>query len=219
MSTSLDTNPTASTLLVVQASPSGHSQSRAVTERLVSELAAARPFTIVERDLARIPVPGLTAEAVSGMFRDPRERTGVEHNALRLSDMLIAEVEAADAIVISSPMYNNTISAQLKAWIDQIVMPGRTFAYGENGQQGLLAQRPVVVVTASGDHYDDVRRPHDFHVPYLRHILGFIGLTDVTFVQTSGVVYGPDEAVERAVALLPDARDHVLESLQGRLAA
>lgn len=218
MSTSTDTH-SAPTLLVVQASPSGHSQSRTVAEQLVNELTAARPFSVVERDLARVPLAGLTAEAVSGMFRDPRERTGVEHNALRLSDVLIAELEAADAIVISSPMYNNTVSAQLKAWIDQIVMPGRTFQYDENGQRGLLAERPVVVVTASGDEYDGVRRPHDFHVPYLRHILGFIGLTDVTFVQASGVAHGVDASLERAVGLLPAARDHVLASLGGSLAA
>lgn len=218
MTTTPNNDAALPTLLVVQASPAGQSQSRAVTDQLLAELSAAGSFTIVERDLASVPLPGLTTDAVAGMFRDPRERTRAEHNALRLSDMLIAELEAADAIVISSPMYNYTVSAQLKAWIDQIVMPGRTFRYGPDGLEGLLTARPVVVVTASGDVYDDVRRPHDFHVPYLEHILGFVGLTDVTFVQAAGVIYGVDGARERASGSLPAARARLLDALH-RVAA
>jgi FMN-dependent NADH-azoreductase len=99
---------------------------------------------------------------------------------------LIDELQAADTVVIGTPMYNFVIPSSLKAWIDQIVRTGKTFGYGASGRRGLLGKKRVIVVTSRGGAYEK-RTPGeelDFQKPYLRHIFGFIGLTDVTFIHT-----------------------------------
>jgi FMN-dependent NADH-azoreductase len=103
---------------------------------------------------------------------------------LSVSDELIAEVESADSIVIGAPMYNHTISAPLKAWIDQVVRMGKTMRYGADGPRGLLRNKRVVVITARGGAYEkgSLTEAFDFQAPYLRHVLGAIGLSDVTFI-------------------------------------
>jgi len=97
---------------------------------------------------------------------------------------LIEEVLAADIIVIGAPMYNFAISSLLKAWIDQVVRVGKTVAYGQQGPQGLLGKRKVVVITARGGAYEKgtPKEKFDFQEPYSRHVFGFVGLTDVTFI-------------------------------------
>jgi FMN-dependent NADH-azoreductase len=97
---------------------------------------------------------------------------------------LIEELQAADTVVIGAPMYNFTIPSLLKAWIDQIVRRGKTFSYGPNGRQGLLEKKKVVIITARGGAYEKgtAGEAYDFQEPYLRHILGFVGITDVTFI-------------------------------------
>ena len=110
--------------------------------------------------------------------------TPAQRNYLSASDHLIEELQAADTIVIGAPMYNFAIPSLLKAWIDQIVRIGKTFGYGPNGRQGLLANKKVIVITARGGAYEKgtPAEKFDFQEPYLRHIFGFIGLTDVTFI-------------------------------------
>jgi FMN-dependent NADH-azoreductase len=127
-----------------------------------------------------------------------------------MSDHLIEELEAADIIVIGAPMHNFAIPSPLKGWIDQVVRLGKTFGYGPSGVRGLLAKKRVIVVTARGGAYPKgtAGEKLDFQEPYLRHILGFIGLTDVTFI------HAENQAREEAGSSLASAAEHI-----GRLAA
>jgi FMN-dependent NADH-azoreductase len=137
-----------------------------------------------------------------------------QHQATALADELIAELEAADTIVIAAPMYNFTISSPLKAWIDHIARAGRTFRYSASGPEGLLTGKKVFVITSRGGFYaEGPGKAMDFQEPYLRAMLGFLGLTDVTFIHTEGQAVSPQAASEgasrarKAIAeLLPTAR-------------
>ena len=131
--------------------------------------------------------------------------TPAQRNYLSTSDQLIEEVEAADLIVIGAPMYNFAIPSPLKAWIDQIVRMGKTFGYGPSGARGLLANKRVVVVTARGGSYEKGTPAErvDFQEPYLRHILGFIGLNEVTFI------HAENQAREGAGPSLAAAAEHI----------
>lgn len=181
-------------LLHVETSPrEEHSLSRTVAAEYVSTWLAATPSsTSTLRDLARTPPPFVTDRWISAAFTPPEHR-GASADALGSSDELVAEVEAADVLVLSSPVYNVGIPAALKAWVDQVVRVGRTFAYGEQGPYGLLEGRRAVVIRASGsDLTTPYLEPLDFHTPYLRGVLGFIGIEDVETVLVNAVT--PDEA-------------------------
>src|SRR5205807_10061081 len=121
---------------------------------------------------------------IAGAYSNPEQHTSAHRSALQYSDKLIEELQAADVVVIGDPMHNFTISTRLKAWLDQVVRFGKTFSYGESGPKGLVAGKKVYLITwrggacPSGSPYAHF----DFQEPYLRHILGFIGLTDVTFI-------------------------------------
>jgi FMN-dependent NADH-azoreductase len=97
---------------------------------------------------------------------------------------------AADQVVLGTPMYNFAVPAVVKAWIDHVVRAGKTFNYGATGPEGLAKGRKVVVAVASGGTYDAASgmEIYNYEIPYLRHILGFIGITDVTFVQAGGTI-------------------------------
>lgn len=130
------------------------------------------------------PLPLITDEWTLALHSDPAKRTPAQQESLAVSDLLVEELLAADTIVIGAPMHNFTVSALLKAWIDQIVRVGRTVAWGAKGPEGLLKGKSVVVVTSRGGSF----RPgtptaaYDYQEPYLRHVLAFIGLTNVTFI-------------------------------------
>ena len=136
------------------------------------------------------PFPRIAAVETSGQRSERQQRIANE------SDPLLEEVEAADVIVIAAPMYNFSISSTLKAWIDHITRAGRTFQYTANGPEGLLKNKKVFVVTARGGIYtgDSPAKAYDFQEPYLRTILGFNGLTDVTFIHVEGQKISPDAA-------------------------
>jgi FMN-dependent NADH-azoreductase len=120
----------------------------------------------------------------AGAHLEPSQLTPAQRNYLATSDRLIEELQTADTIVIGAPMYNFAIPSSLKAWIDQIVRMGKTIGYGPSGARGLLANKRVIVVTSRGGSYGKgtPAEKFDFQEPYLRHIFGFIGLTDVTFI-------------------------------------
>jgi FMN-dependent NADH-azoreductase len=121
-----------------------------------------------------------------------------------LSDTLIAELRAADVVVIGAPMYNFSIPTSLRAWLDHVLRAGETFRYSEAGPEGLLKGKRVIVIEARGGFYSEgPAQAIDFQEPYLRHLLGFVGLTDVAFVRAEKTGFGPaarDEAVARAQA-------------------
>ena len=143
--------------------------------------------SVVERALTPQTMPHLDGATFAAM--------GAPTGAA-LSDELIAELEAADTIVLAVPMYNFSIPSTLKAWIDHVARRGRTFRYTEKGPEGLLKDKKVFVLVARGGLYSKgaPAAAFDFQEPYLRTVLGFLGLTDVTFVHLEGLAMGPEAA-------------------------
>jgi FMN-dependent NADH-azoreductase len=119
--------------------------------------------------------------------------TPEEHRARALSDELIAELREADTIVIGAPMYNFSVATGLRSWFDYVLRAGETFSYSSAGPKGLLTGKRVIVVESRGGLYSEgPASAIDFQEPYLRHLLGFIGLTDVTFIHAEKIGYGPE---------------------------
>lgn len=173
------------------------SLSRQLSSEFVSKWKAAHPAdNITERDLASNPVPHLTEEMMGAFFTPAEQRSAEQAQTVKLSDTLVDEVEAADIIVIGAPMYNFSVPSTLKAYIDHIARAGRTFKYGANGAEGLLKNKKVYVFTASGGVYSEgPASSYDFLATYLRAVLGFLGITDISFIRAEGVAMG-----EQAVA-------------------
>ena len=174
-------------------------------------------LALVERALAPRTMPHLDGETFAAMGTDAGAHNSQQKQAVALSDELIGELEAADTIVLAVPMYNFSIPSTLKAWIDHVARRGRTFRYTEKGPEGLLKNKKVFVLGARGGVYSK-GTPYaafDFQEPYLRTVLGFLGLTDVTFVHFEGVGMGPEAAnANRSKALA-----HVERLTGGEVAA
>jgi FMN-dependent NADH-azoreductase len=179
------------------------SQSRLIASEFIDRWRQSHPrTTVVERDLTADGIPHLSQLAFAASLTPPGSRSAAEHQAAALADTLIEEVEAADIIVFAAPMYNFSIPSTLKAWIDHITRAGRTFRYGAAGAEGLLKGKKVFVVTARGGVYSDdsPAKSMDFQEPYLRAMLGFLGL-EVTFIHVEGLKISPEAAasgIERA---------------------
>ncbi|MCB1331196.1 MAG: NAD(P)H-dependent oxidoreductase [Maritimibacter sp.] len=170
------------------------SLSRAFADAVAAGLPDAK---IITRDLSD-GVPHLSAAYTTGTFKAPEDRTDEERAALATSDALLAELMAADTLLIATATYNFNIPASLKAWIDQVTRAGIAFRYTESGPEGLLKGKRAVILRASQG--TPTGADHDFATPYLTFMLGFIGITDVTFLD---VPAGADDAeVEAAVAAL-----------------
>jgi FMN-dependent NADH-azoreductase len=137
----------------------------------------------------------LSAEFIAkwqaAFFTPGEQRNAEQAYAVKLSDQLVDEVIAADVIVIGAPMYNFSVPSGLKAYIDQIARAGRTFKYTETGPVGLLTHKKVYIVTASGGVYSEgPAAGYDFLATYLRAVLGFLGITDISFIRAEGVALG-----------------------------
>jgi FMN-dependent NADH-azoreductase len=172
-------------LLQIDASPRQDSVSRQLTSHFAENWKLQVPGgEVVHRDLANSPLSLITDDWIAGAHSNPAQQTIAHRSALQYSDKLIEELHSADVIVIGDPMHNFTISARLKAWLDQVVRFGKTFSYGESGPQGLVSDKKVYVFTSRGGAYPagTSYAKFDFQEPYLRHVLGFIGMTDVTFI-------------------------------------
>ena len=166
----------------------------AISARLLAEHSDAR---LSKRDLAANPHPQLDEAALTALFTPADQRTPGQAARVALDDALIAEVQAADVVVIGAPMYNFGVTVQLKGWFDAIARAGTTFRYTAAGPEGLLKNKKVyVAVTRGGLHKGN---PTDTQVPYLQMMLGFLGMSDVSFVYAEGLGMGPD-AVARAQA-------------------
>lgn len=171
------------------------SQSTRLANDIVTRLRAEHPdATLVVRDLARIPHPALDESALSALYTPAEQRTPTQAARVALDDALIAELLAADTLVLGAPMYNLGISTQLKNWIDAISRAQVTFRYTASGPEGLLKGKRAYVALTRGGVYRGL--PADTQVPYLRTLLGFLGITDVQFVYAEGLNMGPD--AERA---------------------
>lgn len=189
-----------SNILVLNSSVSGAaSVSRLLVADAVTELTQRDPAAkVVFRDLAADPIPHLLPSTVAGVRGVAS--TPAEQEARRLSDELIAELRSADVIVIGAPMYNFSLPTTLRSWFDHVLRAGETFRYSEAGPEGLLGGKRVIVVESRGGLYSEgPAQAIDFQEPYLRQLLGFIGLTDVTFIRAEKIGYGPD-ARDQAVA-------------------
>ena len=187
-------------LLVINSSAAREgSVSRELVEYAVERLREAAPqAAVVRRDLGANPVPHLEAATLNGVVGKPT--TVVEQAARALSDELIGELRAADTVVIGAPMYNFGVTTTLRAWLDHVLRAGETFSYSAEGPRGLLTGKRVIVIESRGGQYSEgPSAAIDFQEPYLRHLLGFIGLKDVTFVHAEKIGYGP-EARAAAIA-------------------
>ncbi|AXC10714.1 FMN-dependent NADH-azoreductase [Acidisarcina polymorpha] len=171
------------TLLVIESSPRPASVSTSLTQKFVAEWQQKYPGgNVITRNLFAQPAPFVSEAWIMAAYTPKDHRTAEQTAALAASDEYIQELSQADTIVIGAPMHNFSISAPLKAWIDQIVRPGATFSIGEGGYKGLLdSKKKVIVASARGGEYTGELAFLDHQTPYLKTILGFIGLTDVHF--------------------------------------
>lgn len=172
------------------------SESRALTQRILDRL---QPEHVIHRDLAQA-IPTIDGDWLAANWTPEDQRTEAQRETLALSDTLIDEIKAADTLVIGSPIYNFGIPATLKAWVDQIARAGITFKYTEAGPQGLLTgKRAIVAITSGGTQ---VGSEIDFASGYLRHVLGFVGITDVQFVAADQLMVDADASHAKANAAL-----------------
>lgn len=184
------------------------SLSTRLANRLSAALAAAAPGArVTMRDLAARPHPALDESALQALFTPAEARSAEQAARVAQDDALIAELQAADVLVIGAPMYNFGISTQLKNWIDAIARAKVTFEYTAQGPRGLLVGKRAFIVLTRGGRYRDTSA--DTQVPYLRTVLAFVGITDVEFVYAEGVAMGAD--AERAA--IADAERQIEEAL------
>ncbi len=180
-------------ILQINASARQGANSTRVADAIVTRLESIHPDArIVLRDLTQNPHPILDGAALGALFTPADQRTPEQSARVALDDALIAEVQAADVLVLGVPMYNFGISVQLKSWIDALARAGATFRYTENGPEGLLKGKKVYIGLARGGRYRDT--PLDTQVPYLKTVLGFLGMTDLNFVYAEGLNMGDESA-------------------------
>ena len=160
---------------------------------ITAHLKSRHPEAEVEvRDLAKNPLPFLDEAGVTAVFTPADRRTPEQVARIALDEAMIARVQAADVLVLGVPMYNFGVSVQLKSFIDSIARAGVTFRYTESGPEGLIKGKRVFVACARGGVYRDT--PADSQTPYLRQVLGFLGMTDVEFIYAEGMNLGPESA-------------------------
>lgn len=171
------------------------SHSRQLASRFLDRWLQTHPDDqLVVRDLVRYPVPHIADTTIAGFYTPAEQFSDDLKQATALSDELIAELKAADLVLISTPMYNFALPSALKAWIDHVVRIGHTFSFSpENGFAGLLANKRAVIATASGAAFsNEAMQPMDFLTPYLRTLLGFLGFQKVDVITVEGTTI--DEA-------------------------
>ena len=185
---------------------SGNSASTRLANKLVQRLvdthgAAPRPQVVV-RTLATRPHPEQDEATLQALFTPADQRSAAQAARVAQDDALIAELQAADVVVLGVPMYNFGVPAQLKNWIDALARAGVTFSYSDKGAVGLVTGKKVYVTTTRGGLHRG--QPTDTQVPYLRTVLGFLGMTDVDVVYAEGLAMGAD--AERAGLAAADAQ-------------
>lgn len=173
------------------------SQSTLLANRLVEQLRRTDPAAqLTVRDLAVTPHPVLDEAALQALFTPEEQRSPEQQARVAIDDVLIAELLAANVVVLGVPMYNFGVPAQLKNWIDAIARARVTFKYTEQGPVGLVQGKKVYVALTRGGLYRNT--PQDTQVPYLRTVLGFLGMTDIEFIYAEGFAMG-EEAAEQAL--------------------
>ncbi|MFD1256814.1 FMN-dependent NADH-azoreductase [Mucilaginibacter terrae] len=171
----------------------------AIVEKLQAANAAA---TVKVHSLIDTPFPHLEEAHLNSFFTPAESRNPEQAEAVKHSDGAIAELMDADTIVIGVPMYNFSIHSTLKAWIDHIARAGITFKYSENGPEGLVKNKKVYLAISTGGVYSEgPMKSYDFTEPYLRAVLGFLGITDITALRVEGVNMPDlkDSALDKAI--------------------
>lgn len=169
------------------------SVTRALTDRIIEKLGDT---DVTVRDLAREPLPQITHTWAIARVTPEADRSNEQTEALVESDKLVAELLTADTIVIGAPIYNFSVPASLKAWIDLVARVGVTFQYTEAGPEGLVKGKRVIIAMASGGV--PAGSEADFNTGYLRAVLGFMGMTDVTIVSADALATDPEGTIARA---------------------
>ena len=196
-----------SKVLVLNSSALGSaSVSNQLVQDVLAELRARDPRLIVTvRDLGANPIPHLNSDSATAL-RGAAPRNEAQATAQELSDTLIAELKAADTIVIGAPMYNFGIPSTLKAWFDYVLRAGITFRYTEAGPVGLLEGKRAIIIESRGGYYSEgATKVLDSQEPHLKTLLGFVGIKDTTFIRVEKLAFGPEarqQAFEGARAQL-----------------
>jgi FMN-dependent NADH-azoreductase len=172
------------------------------SSQLATDFATRRGGRLIVRDLAKDPVPHLSAERFQAFLAKPETRTPEQQAAVDYSDRLISELKQADAVVIGLPMYNFALPSTLKAYFDHIARAGVTFKYTDKGPAGLLTGKKVYILVARGGRYG----PEHSHAEYVRDFLAFLGMTDVEFIFAEGLAISP----QSKEAALARAREHIV---------
>lgn len=193
-------------ILHIDCSPREESHSRKLSAEMVARLLTINPDTnVIRRDLGLVPIPHTASDYAIALSSPEKFAAGQANGATRLSELLIQEVEAADALVIGTPMNNFTVPSVLKAWVDQILRMGRTIGSSPTGEKiGLLRDRPIYIGIASGGVFtgDGAKQP-DFLTPYLTVAFGCVGLGSLQFLplQATAFLDSDQLAIERKALL------------------
>lgn len=177
-------------ILRIISSPQGEaSVSKKLGNTIVEKLIAKYPeSTLLERNLADDKFPHLNQLQISSWFTAAEHHSPEQAAAIKLSDDAIAELQEANVYVIDAPLYNFAITSTLKAYLDHIARPGITFRYTEHGPEGFLKNKKAYIAISSGGIYSEgAFQPFDFISPYLKFLLGFLGVTDISFVRAEGL--------------------------------
>ncbi|GAC1373029.1 MAG: FMN-dependent NADH-azoreductase [Aquirhabdus sp.] len=167
-----------------------HSVTRELTAAIVADLNKTIPnLTITHRDLDKDSIPHLTGASLAKA--DATEAAAAEQTLQQFID--------ADIVVIGAPMYNFAIPSTLKAWVDRVLVAGRTFSYSEAGPKGLLSGKKIVIASGRGSAFGE-DNPADFQEKYLKQVFAFVGLTDVQFVRAEGIAYSPQHRIDALAA-------------------
>lgn len=174
-----------------------NSTSSQLAEKIINKLDVNIPLEVTYRDLNAETIPHLTEARFAAFHTPEADRNPTQQADVALSDKLIDELSGSDVLIIGVPMYNLGVPSTLKSWIDHIARAGKTFAYTANGPQPLLPMPKTYVVATRGGIYANT--PADTQTPWLKQVLGFIGITDVEFIYAEGIAMGSaEEAVQQA---------------------
>lgn len=182
-----------SQILIIDSSPlTQNSQTKTLTNHIY-QTALTNGYNVTRRDVGQNPPPHLDEALVTASkFVEPEARTEDQNTLLLDADQMIQELKEANILVIGSPMYNFTITSGLKSWIDHVARARETFKYSENGPEGLLKNKKVYLIVSRGGNYAEgsPAAAMDFQVPYLKSVLGFLGLTDIELIAVEGSAMG-----------------------------
>lgn len=183
------------TLLILSSILGDRSQSMQLADHLTARISASHPADEIKvRDLGLRPIPYFDGQTAGALFTPAEQRSAEQQGVVALSDALVAELFDADRIIFAVPVYNFNLPAQLKSYLDHVARAGVTFRYSQEGiPEGLLKGKQVVVLLARGGKAAGT--PDDTVTPYLRQILGFLGMNNVTFIAAEGMAMGEASAL------------------------